>query len=323
MGADQRQSVRSTAASAPSRARTSPLRRGELVQVRSRAEIAATLDADGTRGGLPFMPEMLAFCGQTLRVARRADKVFHDHHLYVGRLHDTVLLESARCDGSAHDGCRMGCQLLWSEAWLRRADVSPNGAEPADDAPPTSLELPVLQADRYVCQATQLESISTPLPWWDVRQYARDLRFRDAPLDRWAGMIGLLATNKLRRAVGLSAVGSVRGTSESAPDTQRVAMQPGDRVRVRSLDAIRTTLDERGRHRGLRFQPEMRNFCGQELQVAHRVDRLIVEWTGQLRRLTDTVALEDVTCQGIAFRNCPRNCYHLWREAWLELIDSK
>ena len=27
---------------------------------------------------------------------------------------------------------------------------------------------------RYICQATQLPYFTTPLPWWDIRQYFED-----------------------------------------------------------------------------------------------------------------------------------------------------
>jgi hypothetical protein len=49
-----------------SRSRFKP---GMVVRVKSPGEIAATLDDQGTLGGLPFMPEMLRFCGQQHRVA--------------------------------------------------------------------------------------------------------------------------------------------------------------------------------------------------------------------------------------------------------------
>ena len=46
---------------------------GDLVEVRSAEEILATLDEHGNLEGLPFMPEMLAYCGKQMRV----DKVAH------------------------------------------------------------------------------------------------------------------------------------------------------------------------------------------------------------------------------------------------------
>ena len=42
-------------------------RSGQLVEVRSLSEILATLDAAGTLDGMPFMPEMVRYCGQTLQ----------------------------------------------------------------------------------------------------------------------------------------------------------------------------------------------------------------------------------------------------------------
>ena len=40
------------------------LRPGEVVRVRPAAEIFNTLDEHGTLDGLPFMPEMLKYCGR-------------------------------------------------------------------------------------------------------------------------------------------------------------------------------------------------------------------------------------------------------------------
>ena len=50
------------------------LRVGEVVEVRNEAEILSTLDRDGRLDGLPFMPEMLQFCGQRFRVYKSAHK---------------------------------------------------------------------------------------------------------------------------------------------------------------------------------------------------------------------------------------------------------
>ena len=50
------------------------LRVGEVVEVRSEAEILSTLDANGRLEGLPFMPEMLKYCGQRFQVYKSAHK---------------------------------------------------------------------------------------------------------------------------------------------------------------------------------------------------------------------------------------------------------
>ena len=49
------------------------LQPGESVEILSVSEITATLDADGKFEGIPFMPEMVPFCGRRFRVLRRAD----------------------------------------------------------------------------------------------------------------------------------------------------------------------------------------------------------------------------------------------------------
>ena len=50
-------------------------KRGDRVEVRSPAEILRTLDDDGTLDRLPFMPEMLRYCGRQFTVDSRASKV--------------------------------------------------------------------------------------------------------------------------------------------------------------------------------------------------------------------------------------------------------
>ena len=53
------------------------LRVGDLVEVRSADEIMATLDERGELENLPFMPEMLKFCGQRLTAQSGAQAVRH------------------------------------------------------------------------------------------------------------------------------------------------------------------------------------------------------------------------------------------------------
>ena len=45
-----------------------PMRAGDRVELRSPAEILATLDERGCLDGLPFMPEMLGFFGRPFTV---------------------------------------------------------------------------------------------------------------------------------------------------------------------------------------------------------------------------------------------------------------
>ena len=42
------------------------------MEIRSKDEILNTLDRDGCLDGMPFMPEMFAFCGKRFQVYKRA-----------------------------------------------------------------------------------------------------------------------------------------------------------------------------------------------------------------------------------------------------------
>ena len=58
----------------------SRFRAGALVEIRGKEEILATLDEHGCVDGLPFMPEMLKFCGQRLPVRAVAHKTCETVH---------------------------------------------------------------------------------------------------------------------------------------------------------------------------------------------------------------------------------------------------
>src|ERR1035437_1737289 len=135
------------------------LTHGQLVEVRSAQEIAATLDADGKLDGVPFMPEMAIHCGRAFRVFRRADITCVEGH-GLRRMNSTVFLEDVRCDGSAHDGCQRSCLIFWKEAWLKPVEIADapsivgEQSEPADTS--ALINLPTRDQSRYLCQSTVL-----------------------------------------------------------------------------------------------------------------------------------------------------------------------
>src|SRR2546429_350400 len=101
------------------------LRVGEIVEVRSENEILATLDDAARLDNVPFMPEMLQYCGERFRVFRRSDKTCDNIGEWsIRRMEDTVHLEGLRCDGSAHGGCEAACLIFWKEAWLKRVPAA-------------------------------------------------------------------------------------------------------------------------------------------------------------------------------------------------------
>jgi hypothetical protein len=101
------------------------LQPGDLVQVRSPTEIAATLDERGHNRGLSFDREMLPYCGRTFRIRDRVRRIIDDK---TGRMlkisKDCLILEGAVCSGELTQGCWFCPRKIypfWREAWLRRA----------------------------------------------------------------------------------------------------------------------------------------------------------------------------------------------------------
>jgi hypothetical protein len=103
------------------------LRRGELVEVKSRREIAATLDASGRTRGLAFTPEMAIHCGRTYRVGGRVDKLILEWSGAMRQVPSTVILEDVTCRGIGARLCPRSCYLLWREAWLKQVADRPVG----------------------------------------------------------------------------------------------------------------------------------------------------------------------------------------------------
>jgi hypothetical protein len=108
------------------------------------------------------------------------------------------------------------------------------------------------------------------------------------------------------------------GTTQSRP----LDLQPGEYAQVRSLEEIRSTLDEEERYRGLYFMPEMEEFYGKKYRVFKTVRSITLEFNGEVRKLkSPTVFLEGVYCNGKKHHDCDRSCLLFWREAWLKRAE--
>jgi hypothetical protein len=329
------------------------LRAGELVEVRSEEEILGTLDSRGTLDSLPFMPEMLQFCGQRFRVRKRADKTCDtiDWGL-LRRMRNASHLEELRCDGSAHGGCQAGCLLFWKDAWLRRVgDTAPihaagdearNASETRDTDRDSctvrdlhSVARTVVDGEEvFTCQATELKRATSPLPWWEPTQYIRDIRSRNAKARSVLSSIVVGFFNKLQ-AANIRAFPRVKfvhggrpypfllGTSDGSEAPSTLGLQPGDLVEVKSKDEIFRSLDPRDRTRGLRFDGEMLPYCGRSGRVLRRVERIIDEKTGRMVSInSDCIIIDGFVCRGTYHRSCPRAIYPYWRESWLRRVPD-
>jgi hypothetical protein len=326
------------------------LRAGDIVEVRSKEEIFSTLGKDGRLDQLPFMPEMLKYCGRRFRVFKRADKTCDT----IGksgsrRMYNAVHLQELRCDGESHGGCQAGCLLFWKEAWLKRVEAATK-----EFACNTSLQLAIKsspeiepcnctetklstatrrgpsdgpEGDVFSCQATELISATFPLPWWDLRQYTRDILSRNVRLTEFVRVIAIAIFNAIQRFRHGRSYPFVPTPNLTKTPAEILNLIPGELVQVKSKEEIIATLDRRGKNRGLWFDVEMITYCRGQFKVLRRVEKIIDEKTGKMRRLpNDCVVLDGVFCRGDLSRErlfCPRSITPYWREIWLRRADNR
>ncbi len=329
------------------------LRANDWVIVRSKEEILSTLDDRGRLEGLPFQPEMFALCGRRLRVSKVAHKTCDTINKTGGRsMPNAVHLDGARCAGEMHGGCQADCVFFWKEAWLKRVDQGTSinvfhvgqcteqtvvraardfGAE--DNPDPT-----------WVCQTTSLYEATDLLKWWDVRQYVRDVSsgnhsawhmFKLIAHAGYRNLVGLgigyryliRAYNGFQRLTGGKPFPIAQGLIPDGQPTplEKLDLQPGEWVEVRSAEEINATITQQGFNRGMRFDMEMLKYSGERYRVQMRVEKLINEQTGKLMTMKNAcIQLEDVYCRAECTPmrlGCPRASNTYWREIWLKRVD--
>ena len=335
---------------------------GDWVEVRSKEEILRTLDQRGQLDGMPFMPEMFAYCGKKFQVFKRAHKTCDTVFPIRGRRVDRTIHLETRCDGQGHGGCQAGCLLFWKEAWVKpiSGDLSQTGSVPTnasvDHVVSACMERDVQSNTRvdeadegsptYACQATRLPYATRDLAWWDIRQYLEDYRSGNVGLWRiLSGFAYSMYYNLSQAGIGLGRPMQWlydilyplwRGTHfprKSGPipegqptPTESLNLQPGELVRVKAHEDILLTLNKASKNRGMHWDAEMVPYCGGTYRVLKRVTHIIDEKTGKMQDMKNPcIILDAVVCQARysgCRMFCPRAIYPYWREIWLERVGS-
>lgn len=306
-------------------------RPGDLVEVRTPAEIARTMDEARTVDGLPFMPEMVPFCGKRFRVTKRVVQAvidgaalsqYAESYVREFRGDDVVLLEGLRCSGASHDDCQRGCMLFWKEAWLQHADPAATAAADTGAVSGEKITCETVKSPGvYRCQSTEFRSATLPVSF--AKRMGNLFRTifvgNYGPLE----MIGKTAVWAWCRGRTRLIGAWPRGRQTSTP-TESLGLRAGDWVEVKTIEEIRQTLDNHGKNRGLHFSADMVPYCGLRLQVRSRADNFITEATGVMRHFKNTVILETAISNSAiyAFGGCPRGDFLYWREIWLRRVSS-
>jgi hypothetical protein len=303
-------------------------RAGDWARVKSPQEIQKTLDDDGMLEGLPFMPEMLRYCGQRLRVKRRAEKACVEYADGRYKLREFLnnnvyVLETLRCSGEEHDGCQRACLLFWKRDWLEdAADRTDAREEELGEVEAIRKQLRTRAGlNRYVCQSTELARATKPLTRarilgkciYEVRSGSRGLS-EMAALVFGPGWRKLTRVFPKRRLVG---------TLKRTP-VEHLELEPGELVTIKDERDIAHTLDTRGKNRGLTCDLGMSHHSGEQHRVRHRLERMVSEGTGEMRRVQATVVLEGLNCScSNVLGGCPREDFMYWREIWLKRNEER
>lgn len=301
------------------------LKQKDLVRVKSLKQIINTLDVDGCLDGLPFMPEMVEYCGKTYRISFKVEKTCVDNPvMYMGEFknNDVYFLEDLRCSGANHNGCNRACRIFWKESWLEPISNDDSKCISYDLSHNDEIvknKLKTKKTDEiYFCQSTQLRYATRPLTSKEkVFKLIKDVKIGTYDLINATKLLLLPVLRKLIRKIkDQHPHGILTKTPEGI-----LNLQPGEIVEVKPLDEIVATLDKNGKNKGLSFEPDMKTFCGKQFKVRNRLDKMILEKNGKMIDVRNSVILEGVTCECyFAFGGCPRKEFQFWREIWLKRV---
>ena len=294
------------------------------VEVRSLQEIVSTLNPDGTLDGLPFMPEMVKYCGMHFIVRKRLERTCEESEKGMRRIQNVVFLDNLRCDGSAHGGCQKGCLIFWKEIWLKTAENKTIlGKEPIQEGHTLTDLSCTIPEDLYICQSTELVNATTALSLLDLMSCFRDIRSKTYSFPKLVRILSYAFFLRFRYYLTGIPFRFLRGQQAQTP-FESLNLQPGEWVQVKTKEEIAETLDAQGMNRGLRFTLDMVPYCGGTYRVLRRLEKMIHEPTRRLISLKDTVILEESICKGchIIKGGCPRENFNFWREIWLKRVPE-
>jgi len=298
-----------------------PLRPNTFVRVRPFQEIISSLDQEGKLDGLPFMPEMAKYCGKRFMISKRIERTCEETEGSMRYIRDVVFLEDLRCDGLAHGGCQKDCMIFWKEAWLQpeeQASEFDNEQILEDQA---AAQLPSRTPDGlFICQSTELIKATTPVSFSYFLSYINDIQSKTYSILQVIRILIYAFLIRVRYRLKGTEYRYLRGQQEITP-VESLNLQPGEWVQVKTKEEIEETLDLQGRNRGLQFNKDMIEYCGEIYRVLKRLEMMVHEPSQKLIRMKDTVILENIICEGCRRGMCPRESYFFWREIWLKRVD--
>jgi hypothetical protein len=103
---------------------------GDLVEIRSKEEIVATLGSDQRNRSLHFDEDMLDYCGRRARILGQSKRIIDDITGRVVKLRDCYVLEGVMCVGLNKRFCQRAITPYWRSGWLKKVDPALGPSRP-------------------------------------------------------------------------------------------------------------------------------------------------------------------------------------------------
>lgn len=167
------------------------------------------------------------------------------------------------------------------------------------------------------CQLKSFEASVEPFNYWEriMRKILKKIYIRFKKFKR--------KIEKLVHEIFNGRTIQLKNNQESSIEI--LSLKPGEKIRIKSYDQIKRTLDNNGKYQGLAFTPAQIKYCGGTYIVLKRLEKAFDERRWKLFKVKNTVLLEGVVCDGKggiekAWDGCDRHCLLWWKEIWLERI---
>ena len=301
---------------------------GDIVEVLQPAEILQTLDSNGQLDGLPFMPEMIPYCGKRFKVLFKVEKTcvtcLFPKELVTAKMkefvhNNVVFLEDLRCAGTAHGNCQRGCMIFWKAGWLKKVkDISGETKVNSEDVLKLNERLKTkISEKQYFCQSTELKTATNYISS-KKRLFKIFKEVQNGGLNILQAIKALVLPGWRKLNKNPQPHGALRETPRD-----HLNLEAGELVQVKPFDEILHTLNKQGTNKGLKFILDMKQYCGKQFRVRTRLERMIREETGEMVNIKNTVILDEATCSySYRFAGCPRAEFHYWREIWLKRVNE-
>jgi hypothetical protein len=297
---------------------------GNFVKVKSLEDIIKTLDKNSAFEKLPFMPEMLKYCGQTFQIQAKITKTcYEDNGLCFGEFaqNNVVSLKKIRCDGKSHSDCKRDCTIFWKTDWLEHVEngkIQFSTNDQIFENENHNLKTNSSQ-DTFYCQMTELKKATIPINRIkEIKTILQDYKIGNYTFFDTVKNVIIPLYFKLKRKLFFTI-----SKNNLKTDTISIGLKSGERVRVKPMSKIINTLDSNGCNKGLAFTADMRRYCGKEFIVRERLDKMILGDSGKMISLKNTVTLDGIIsgCHYI-MGGCLKNEFVFWREIWLERVTN-